>query len=59
MSGNEYSSPACLMHEVERLAPPQSDSWEDIRAWRKQQREALIYPQAHDIPMSRIVTDRA
>ncbi len=47
------------MHEVEHLAPPQSDSWEDIKAWRKQQREALIYPQAHDIPMSRIVTDRA
>jgi 5,10-methenyltetrahydrofolate synthetase len=42
MSNNEYSSPACLMHEVERLAPPKSASWEDIKTWRKQQREALL-----------------
>jgi 5-formyltetrahydrofolate cyclo-ligase len=48
MSDNQYSSPACLMHEVERLAPPKSQSWEDIKAWRKQQREALIKARVQD-----------
>ena len=48
MSDPEYSSPACLMHEVERLAPPKSDSWEDIKAWRKQQRDALIKARVQD-----------
>jgi 5-formyltetrahydrofolate cyclo-ligase len=48
MSDNQYSSPACLMHEVERLAPPKSQGWEDIKAWRKQQREALIKARVQD-----------
>jgi 5-formyltetrahydrofolate cyclo-ligase len=38
----QFSSPACLLHEVERIAPPKSASWEDVKAWRKQQRDALI-----------------
>lgn len=42
MTDREYSSPTCLMSEVERLAPPKSTSWEDVKAWRKQQRDALI-----------------
>jgi 5-formyltetrahydrofolate cyclo-ligase len=45
---SEYSSPACSLHEVERLAPPKSGSWEDIKAWRKQQREALIKARPQD-----------
>ena len=48
MSDSEYSSPACLLHEVERLAPPKSASWEDVKAWRKQQREALIKARPQD-----------
>jgi 5-formyltetrahydrofolate cyclo-ligase len=36
------------MHEVERLAPPKSGSWEDIKAWRKQQRGALIKARPQD-----------
>jgi 5-formyltetrahydrofolate cyclo-ligase len=48
MTDNPLSSPACLMHEVERLAPPKSQSWEDIKAWRKQQREALIKARPQD-----------
>jgi 5-formyltetrahydrofolate cyclo-ligase len=48
MSDNELSSPACSMHEVERLAPPKSGSWEDIKAWRKQQREALLKARVQD-----------
>jgi len=48
VSDNEYSSPACLMHEVERLAPPRSGSWEDVKAWRKQQREALLKARPQD-----------
>ena len=44
----ELSSPACLMHEVERLAPPKSGSWEDVKAWRKLQREALIKARPQD-----------
>lgn len=48
MSEPEYSSPACLLHEVERLAPPQSASWEDVKAWRKQQREVLIKARPQD-----------
>jgi 5-formyltetrahydrofolate cyclo-ligase len=30
------------MQEVERLAPPMSESWEDIKAWRKARRGVLI-----------------
>jgi len=48
VSGNELNSPACLMHEIERLSPPRSTSWEDIKAWRKQQREALIKARVQD-----------
>jgi 5-formyltetrahydrofolate cyclo-ligase len=48
MTDNPLSSPACLMHEVERLTPPKSQSWEDIKAWRKQQREALIKARPQD-----------
>ena len=48
MSENEFSSPACLMHELERLAPPKSANWEDIKAWRKQQREALLKARVQD-----------
>ena len=48
MSDNEYNSPACLMHEVERLAPPKSRSWEDVKAWRKQQREVLLKARPQD-----------
>jgi 5-formyltetrahydrofolate cyclo-ligase len=36
------------MREVERLAPPKSASWEDVKAWRKQQREALIKARPQD-----------
>ncbi|MEJ0035561.1 MAG: 5-formyltetrahydrofolate cyclo-ligase [Gammaproteobacteria bacterium] len=42
MNESEFSSPACSMRELERLAPPKSTSWEDVNAWRKLQREALI-----------------
>jgi 5-formyltetrahydrofolate cyclo-ligase len=48
MSDREYSSPACLMHEIERLAPPKSASWEDVKAWRKQQREVLLKARPQD-----------
>ena len=52
MSGSgetgDLSSPACLMHEVERLAPPKSTSEEDVRAWRKLQRDALIKARPQD-----------
>lgn len=48
MSESEYSSPACLMREVERLAPPKSGNWDDVKAWRKQQREALIKARQQD-----------
>ena len=44
----EPSSPDCLMHEVERLAPPKSASEEDVKAWRKLQREALIKARPQD-----------
>jgi 5-formyltetrahydrofolate cyclo-ligase len=36
------------MHDVERLAPPKSDRWEDVSAWRKLQREALIRARPQD-----------
>jgi 5-formyltetrahydrofolate cyclo-ligase len=48
MSDPEYSSPACSLHEVERLAPPKSASWEDVKAWRKLQRDALIKARPQD-----------
>jgi 5-formyltetrahydrofolate cyclo-ligase len=44
MSEDELSSPACSMHELEHLAPPKSQSWEDIHAWREKQRKALLRP---------------
>jgi 5,10-methenyltetrahydrofolate synthetase len=48
VSDNEYRSPACSMHEVERLAPPKTNGWEDVRAWRKLQRDALIKARPQD-----------
>jgi 5-formyltetrahydrofolate cyclo-ligase len=48
VSEREYSSPACSLHEVERLAPPKSASWGDVKAWRKQQREVLIKARPQD-----------
>lgn len=48
MSDAEYSSPACSLREVERLAPPKSASWEDVKAWRKLQRDALIKARPQD-----------
>jgi len=48
VSEREFSSPACSMHEVERLAPPKSTSWEDVKAWRKQQREVLLKARVQD-----------
>lgn len=36
------------MHEVERLAPPKSTTWDDVKAWRKIQREALIKARPQD-----------
>jgi 5-formyltetrahydrofolate cyclo-ligase len=48
VSDPEYSSPACSLHEVGRLAPPRSTSWEDVKAWRKQQRDALIKARPQD-----------
>jgi 5-formyltetrahydrofolate cyclo-ligase len=42
MNEREYNSPACSLREVERLAPPASSSWADVKAWRKLQRDALI-----------------
>jgi len=44
----EYSSPACSLREVERLAPPKSARWEDVKAWRKLQRDALIKARPQD-----------
>lgn len=44
MGDDGYNSPACALHEVERLAPPKSQSWDDIKAWRDQQRKALLKP---------------
>jgi len=46
----EYSSPACLMHELESefLAAdiggplPDASDWESVKAWRKRAREALL-----------------
>lgn len=38
-----YSSPACSVHEFEGSGADASmKSWDDIRAWRKRTREALI-----------------
>jgi 5-formyltetrahydrofolate cyclo-ligase len=38
-----YSSPPCYLHELEGSAiNGPTKSWDDIRAWRKQTREALI-----------------
>jgi 5-formyltetrahydrofolate cyclo-ligase len=38
-----YSSPACCLHEIEGAGVDAAmRSWDDIRAWRKQTREALI-----------------
>lgn len=54
MTAPEYNSPACLMHEIERLAPPKSASWEDVKPWRKQQREALIKARPQDPNESRL-----
>lgn len=48
MSDPEYSSPACSLREVERLAPPASGNWDDIKAWRKAQRDALIKARPQD-----------
>jgi 5-formyltetrahydrofolate cyclo-ligase len=48
VSEPEYSSPACSLREVERLAPPKSASWEDVKAWRKLQRDALIKARPQD-----------
>jgi 5-formyltetrahydrofolate cyclo-ligase len=48
MSEREYNSPACSLSEVERLAPPASKSWEDVKAWRKAQRDALIKARPQD-----------
>jgi 5-formyltetrahydrofolate cyclo-ligase len=48
MSDPEYSSPACALREVERLAPPASGNWDDIKAWRKAQRDALIKARPQD-----------
>jgi 5-formyltetrahydrofolate cyclo-ligase len=36
------------MHEIEHLAPPKSASWEDVKAWRKQQREVLLKARVQD-----------
>jgi 5-formyltetrahydrofolate cyclo-ligase len=37
----EYASPPCYLHELDpAVAEPQS--WEEIRAWRKRTRDALI-----------------
>src|SRR5262245_42187468 len=36
------------MHEVDLLGPPKSNSWEDIKAWRKQQRDGLIKARPQD-----------
>jgi 5-formyltetrahydrofolate cyclo-ligase len=48
VSDREYNSPACSLHEVERLAPPKSTSWEDVKAWRRLQRDALIKARPQD-----------
>jgi 5-formyltetrahydrofolate cyclo-ligase len=48
MTEPEYSSPACALREVERLAPPKSANWEDVKAWRKLQRDALIKARPQD-----------
>jgi 5-formyltetrahydrofolate cyclo-ligase len=48
VSDAEYSSPACSLREVARLAPPASKSWDDIKAWRKTQRDALIKARPQD-----------
>jgi 5-formyltetrahydrofolate cyclo-ligase len=36
------------MHEIERLGPPKSGSWEGIKTWRKQQREVLLKARMQD-----------
>jgi 5-formyltetrahydrofolate cyclo-ligase len=48
MSEQEYTSPACSLRDVERLAPPASPSWEDVKAWRKVQRDRLIKARPQD-----------
>lgn len=48
MSDPEYSSPACSLRELEHLSPPKSADWEDVKAWRKQQRDMLIKARPQD-----------
>jgi 5-formyltetrahydrofolate cyclo-ligase len=38
----DLSSPACLMHEIDEKAHVRLESWDDIKAWRKERRDALI-----------------
>jgi 5-formyltetrahydrofolate cyclo-ligase len=48
MSDDEYSSPACSLREVARLEPPKTAGWDDVKAWRKVQRDALIKARPQD-----------
>ncbi len=38
----DFASPACSLHELDPKAGVKLESWEDIKAWRKQRRDALI-----------------
>jgi 5-formyltetrahydrofolate cyclo-ligase len=42
MTTREYSSPPCYLHELDDSAGAKLESWDDIKAWRKARREALI-----------------
>jgi 5-formyltetrahydrofolate cyclo-ligase len=38
----DYASPACSLHEIDDRAGAKLETWEDIKAWRKARRAALI-----------------
>ena len=53
MAGDEYSSPACFLHELgtgfddppaapDDRDPAAPDDWDDVRLWRKAKRQVLI-----------------
>ncbi len=37
-----YSSPACLMHELDEPAAPDPQRWDEIKLWRKARRDELL-----------------
>src|SRR5689334_21616488 len=42
MNTGDYSSPPCSLHQIDDRAGAVLTKWEDIAAWRKARRDALI-----------------